>query len=339
MTTPDGKTTRLHDARRHIDGLCKPPGSLGRLETLAGRLCEIQGSTKPQTFPRSCSVFAADHGVTAEGVSAWPSEVTASVVELMQDSRTASGVFANTLSCRYEVVNVGLLRKMEGSTVDSRIRAGTRNLLREAAMTPSEFDRALEVGRTRAALAIDAGAKVLVGGDMGIGNTAAATCLIALLCDVAPDTIVGRGAGVDDDGLRRKTDVIVQACRRAAAVANDAKSLACEVGGFEIVALVGFYVEAARRGVVVVLDGLISTAAAVLAERLFAGTRGVMVAGHRSVEPGHIAAIDFLGLFPLLDLEMRLGEATGALAALPLLDLAAAMCRDMAGLQDLTSAG
>jgi nicotinate-nucleotide--dimethylbenzimidazole phosphoribosyltransferase len=328
-----------HAVDRHLVGLCKPPGSLGMIETIAKRLCMIQQTLSPITRPRHVSVFAADHGVTCEGVTAFPSEVTRAVVSVMQNGRTASGVFADSLECSYEVVDVGLLRPLrsaEGCLIDAASRRGTGNLRREPAMTPADFDYAWRVGEERAGIACDGGAMVLIGGEMGIGNTTAASCLIGLLCDVPAEHVVGRGAGIDDDTLRHKQTVVAQAMERVRDLgAGNAHEIACQVGGLEVISLAGFYSEAARRGRTILVDGLIATSAALLADAIHRGARNQMIASHRSAEPGHLSALEMLQLEPVLDLGMRLGEASGALACLPLLDLAAAMCSRMASLDEL----
>lgn len=323
-----------------LDSLCKPPGSLGSLESVAAKLCSIQNTLTPATRPRHVTVFAADHGVVCEGVTAWPSEVTAAVVTVMQQERTASGVFARSLGCGYEVVDVGLLKPLDGpgsSVIDVARRRSTGNLLREPAMSQTDFEHAWNVGVECAARACAAGRVLLIGGEMGIGNTTAASCLIGLLTDDAnPKRLVGRGAGIGDAMLSRKQQVVSEAIDRVRALGTvTSQDIACEVGGLEIVALAGFYVEGARLGATLLIDGLIATSAALLAESLHPSVRNSMIAGHCSTEPGHTAALQQLNLDPILDLNMRLGEATGALAALPLLDLAAAMMNDMATLSEL----
>ena len=320
-----------------LASLCKPPGSLGELEALARRLAVSQGTTTPTTTPRRVVVFAADHGVTAEGVSAWPSSVTAAVTRLMPPQRTASGVFAKQLDAAYEVVDVGLLTPVAG-TRDAAVRRGTGNLRIEPAMTAAEFEAACDVGRDRASAAADTGCRLVIGGEMGIGNTTPAACLIAKLTGCCVDDVIGRGAGLDDAGLDRKRAVVGDALARIVEV-SDVHRIGAEVGGLEIAALAGFYQQAAKRELTIVLDGFIATAAALLAQAVDPSCTARMVAAHRSAERGHQIALAHLGLTPVLDLGMRLGEASGALVALPLLDLAAAMMRDMATLDDLQLGG
>ncbi|QDS91122.1 Nicotinate-nucleotide--dimethylbenzimidazole phosphoribosyltransferase [Rosistilla ulvae] len=335
--------------RSRLAELCKPPESLGMIEFAATRLCETQQTLQPQTRPRQVTVFAADHGVTCEGVTAWPSEVTGAVVKVMQSHRTASGVFARSLDASYEVVDVGLLQAIAPSDEDdvsttclrdNAGRRGTGNLMREPAMGDADFDHAWAVGVERAEAAIAENCQVLIGGEMGIGNTTSATCLIGLLCESQIDSsvaeIVGRGAGLDDRQLSQKQQVVIAAIERVRRMGTpDAKQIGCEVGGLEIVALAGFYARAAQAGRTLLIDGMIATSAAVLADAIHPGTRCQMIAGHRSTEPAHAAALAKLQLTPILDLQMRLGEATGAIAALPILDLAAAMLCEMATLGEL----
>lgn len=304
--------------------------------------------TSNEASPRG--YFAADHGV-CEGVSAWPSTVTAMVFDLMLQQRTASGVFARHLNCDYQVVDAGLLRPPRPirqrcdqasfsvnaiDAVDGPLRRCTANFRTGAAMSEVDFHRMWEIGASHARSAMADGCRLVIGGEMGIGNTSSPSCLISLLTGASAEQTVGRGAGDDDAGLARKHEVVQSAIVRVRALGEiDAKRIACEVGGLEIVALAGFYAKAAELRLTILLDGFISTSAALVADALSPGSRKQMIAAHRSTEPGHMAALEHLDLSPLLDLNLRLGEATGALAALPLLDLAAAMINEMATLDEL----
>ncbi len=324
-----------------LNGLCKPPGSLGDIETVATLLCRIQGTLCPVTKPRHVTIFAADHGVTCEGVTAWPSEVTGAVVKVMQSGRTASGVFARSLDCGYEAIDVGLLTPADTASSSlpfASSRRGTGNILREPAMSIKEFEHAWSVGAECARRACDAGNVLLVGGEMGIGNTTVASCLIGLLTDAKPESLVGRGAGVGDEGLARKQNVVRLSIERVRALnLASPKEIAAQAGGLEIVALAGFYFEGAIRGATLLIDGLIATSAALVAFAIDPMVASKMIAGHRSTEPGHMVALERLGLTPVLDLKMRLGEGTGAIAALPILDLAASMMNNMATIDELSS--
>lgn len=325
----------LDEIVRHLDGLTKPPGSLGRLEELAARLCLIQQSLAPKTRPRRLVLFAADHGVVAEGVSAWPSEVTGLMVRNIVSGGAASSVLARSADTDLVLVDVGVacepLRPQPGYVM-ARVRPGTRNLARGPALTADEFDQAWEVGAAQARLAAADGMRVVAAGEMGIGNTTAAACLAVLLAGVPVEHAVGRGAGADDATLARKREVVEAATRHLRpADAPATKAAVAAVGGLEVAAMAGFYAAAAAAGLTIVLDGFIATSAALVAEALAPGTRSALIAAHRSAEPGHEPTLTALGLTPFLDTwQLRLGEGTGALLALPLLDAAAAIVRDMA---------
>lgn len=317
---------------RHLDTLTKPPGSLGRLEELAARLAFVQQSLAPKTRPRRLVLFAADHGVVAEGVSAWPSEVTGLMISNIVSGGAASSVLARATDTELLLVDVGAVSDplpARAGYVVAKVRSGARNLAREPALTVEEFDRAWEVGAAQARSAAADGVRVVAAGEMGIGNTTAAACLAVLLAGVPVEQAVGRGAGADDATLAKKRDVVAAATRaRTAPVAKEAMAA---VGGLEITAMAGFFATAAAAGLTVVLDGFIATAAALVAEALAPGTRARLIAAHRSAEPGHEPMLAALELTPTLDnWQMRLGEGTGALLAMPLLDAAAAVVRDMA---------
>lgn len=317
---------------RHLDALTKPPGSLGRLEELAARLCFVQQTLAPKTRPRRLILFAADHGVVAEGVSAWPSEVTGLMIRNILSGGAASSALARATDTELLLVDVGAvsdpLPEQPGYVI-AKVRSGTRNLAREPALTVAEFDRAWDVGAAQARNAAADGVRVVAAGEMGIGNTTAAACLAVLLAGVPVERAVGRGAGADDATLARKRAVVELATRAQAAPVE--KGAIAAVSGLEIAAIAGFFATASAAGLTVVLDGFIATAAALVAEKLAPGTRANLIAAHRSAEPGHEPMLAALELAPLLDnWQMRLGEGTGALLAMPLLDAAAAMVRDMA---------
>ena len=328
---------------QQIAKLCKPPGSLGVIEQVAIQLCEIQRTLRPETRPRSVTIFAADHGVTREGVSAWSSSLTKSVVQMMQSARTASGAFADVLNCKYEVVDVGLkmpLNQYDYVVLNRSKRRGTGNIRIEPALTEDDFQHAWNVGKERATAQVDEGSQLLIGGEMGIGNTTAATCLIARLCNLPEnefvDSIVGMGAGSDESQLAQKCKVVRDSLKRVRSLgALTPRQVGCHLGGLEIIALAGYYATGARLGATLLLDGLIATSAALLAEAVQSGTAKQMIAGHRSPEPAHQIALNELGLEPIHDLQMRLGEATGALSAVPLLDLAVAAMNKMAFIDEL----
>jgi nicotinate-nucleotide--dimethylbenzimidazole phosphoribosyltransferase len=325
------------DIRRHLDRLTKPPGSLGRLEDLAARLAGIQQTLAPKTRPRRLVLFAADHGVVSAGVTAWPASVTQLMVRNIVSGGAASSVLARTTGTELRVIDVGSLGPDLGPAPGyacRKVRAGSNNLAAGPALSVEEFELALAIGQEEAASAADAGMSVVAAGEMGIGNSTPASCLTALLTGLPVEKVVGRGAGADDSTLARKRAVATAAVEAQRAILearpDDVRAIAA-VAGLEIAALAGFFLAAADRGLTVVLDGFIATSAALIAERLRPGTTAAMIAAHRSAEPGHAAALEQLGLTPFLDTwEMRLGEGTGALLLLPLLDAAAAILSEMA---------
>jgi nicotinate-nucleotide--dimethylbenzimidazole phosphoribosyltransferase len=326
--------------RRHLDRLAKPPGSLGRLEELAVRLCSIQRTLSPRARPRRLVIFAADHGVVAEGVTAWPSSVTGVMIRSILRGGAACSVLAASCDTEVVLVDVGCRSEPAPAGPNYRVRRigpGTANLARGPAMTLDEFEGALDVGRSEARTAREDGMRVVAAGEIGIGNTTPSSCLAVLLGGVPPDRAIGRGAGADEAILARKRQVVEQATTRARrSMERDVRAAIAEVAGFEIVAMAGFFLEAHRLGLTIVLDGMIATAAALIAEALEPGTAGSMIAAHRSDEPAHAPMLERLGLVPLLgDWRLRLGEGTGALLAMPLLDAAAAMVTRMDTLDSL----
>ncbi|WP_419815714.1 nicotinate-nucleotide--dimethylbenzimidazole phosphoribosyltransferase [Glacieibacterium sp.] len=325
------------DAWARLDALAKPHRSLGRLEMLAARLATIQRRLDPVTRPRRIVLFAADHGVTAQGVSAWPSAVTGLMMATIIAGRATSSALARAHDCDLRLVDVGAVSPPKPPHPDFYVAApvapGTADLSLRPAMTAAQFETAWAVGADEARLAA-AGHAVLIAGEMGIGNTTAAACLTALLADIPVDIAVGRGAGADDAMLAVKAGIVAAAVARARMEA-EAQTAIAAVAGFEIVAMAGFFAAGAAAGATLLLDGYVATAAALIAERLAPGTARSMIAAHLSAEPGHAAALAALGLEPLLDWGMRLGEGTGALVALPMLDSAAALLSDVALLSDL----
>lgn len=335
----------LEDIWRHLDGLTKPPRSLGRLEELAARLCWVQQSLSPQTSPRRLVIFTADHGVASAGVTIWPSAVTSVMIRNMCAGGAASTVLARRTGTEAVLVNVGTLDDpvSEPPTIRSeicyrsrRVRAGTRNLAEEPALTVAEFRQAWDVGAAEARAAAGDQMRVVLAGEMGIGNTTSASCLAMLLADVPLLDAVGRGAGADDVTLDRKRHVVGRAVARARVLWNsDPLAAIAAVAGLEIAAMAGFFVEAHAAGMTVILDGSVASAAALIAENQSPGVSRSLIAAHLSTEPAHRAVLERLNLTPLLDWNLRLGEGTGALLLLPLLDAAAAMTSQMATLQSL----
>jgi nicotinate-nucleotide--dimethylbenzimidazole phosphoribosyltransferase len=319
-------------AQEAMDHKVKPPGSLGRLEAVAVRLAVLQETLKPTMDRGRILIFAADHGVAAEGVSAYPREVTAQMVRTFASGGAAITVLARTLGLEVEVVDVGVdaeLPELPGVTT-ARVRRGSRNFAHEPAMSPEELEAALEAGRSAARRAAEAGAHAVGLGDMGIGNTTAAAALLSALTGASPSETVGRGTGVDDRRLVAKRAVVEAALELHASHLSHPRSALAAVGGLEIAAMAGAALEAARLRVAVLVDGFISTAAVLAAVRLDPEIRPALFYSHRSAEAGHGLALTVLGAAPLLDLGMRLGEATGCALAYPILKGAAAVLREMA---------
>ncbi|GAC1477849.1 MAG: hypothetical protein NVS1B12_13660 [Acidimicrobiales bacterium] len=320
----------------HLDRLTKPPGSLGRLESLAVQLAAIAATDPPPLpVPAAVAVFAGDHGVHAEGVTPWPQEVTAQMVANFCAGGAAINVLARQADARVVVVDVGVASQIpdvgggEASLIRARVAPGTANLSAEPAMTPAQVAPALDVGAAVAAHLVGEGARCLVTGDMGIANTTPSAALIAAFTGQPATAVPGRGTGIDDDRLARKVAVIERAVARLAPGAAPADVLA-EVGGLEIAALAGFIVGGAAARVPVIVDGVIAAAAALAAVAFNPDVLGYLIAGHRSVEPGATAALAHLGLEPVLDLGLRLGEGTGACLALAVVEAAARVVREMA---------
>lgn len=331
----------------HLDGLAKPRRSLGKLEDLAVRLACIQRTLRPVVRPRRLVLFAGDHGVVARGVSAWPSEVTGLMVGTILMGRASSSALAAAHGCSVRLVDVGVAgpRAPNGPAFfrDARVASGTQDLSVASAMTAAQFDAAWQVGVEEAERAVAEGNRVLIAGEMGIGNTTPAACLTMLFTHVGAEVAVGRGAGADDTTLQTKRDIVAAAVARALASNAPAaherpaplRAAIEAVAGFEIVAMAGFFAAGARLGATLLIDGYVATSAALIAWHLQPECVHSMIAGHRSAESGHGAALACLGLEPLLEWNMRLGEGTGALVALPMLDSAAALLCDVAALSDL----
>jgi nicotinate-nucleotide--dimethylbenzimidazole phosphoribosyltransferase len=322
------------EARTRHDRLTKPPGSLGRLEDLGVQLSAIAGRCPPPVADRATvAVFASDHGVLDEGISPWPQEVTAQMVANFSAGGAAITVLARHLGVDVVVVDVGVaaeLGELPGLR-RSKIRAGTANLAKGPAMTEDEAQQALDVGAGLAAELVDGGARCLLTGDMGIGNTTPSAALIAALCGREAAEVTGRGTGIDDERMARKLEIVEAAVARAGEDPGSGPlGILASIGGLEIAALAGFVVGGASRRVPVLLDGVIACAAAVVACSMVPEAVGYLVAGHRSTEPGATVALEHLGLVPLLDLGLRLGEGTGACLALPIVQAAARVLGEMA---------
>jgi nicotinate-nucleotide--dimethylbenzimidazole phosphoribosyltransferase len=333
IVPPDEAVGRQAEAR-HMQ-LTKPPGSLGRLEQVGVWLSACQGvcPPRPLTRPRVL-VFAGDHGIARHGVSAYPPEVTGQMVA----NFLAGGAAVNVLSCAVgatvRVVDLAVdgptFPELPAQVTRYKVRRSSGRIDIEDALSAEEADAAVTAGRTVADEEVDRGADLLIAGDMGIGNTTPAAVLVAAVTGSEPVAVVGRGTGIDDAGWMRKAAAIRDALRRARPVRHDPVALLRTCGGADLAGMAGFLAQAAARRTPVLLDGLVVGAAALLAEQLAPGARAWWLAAHRSTEPAHTLVLDHLGLTPLLDLGMRLGEGSGALTALPLVMAAGRVLAEMA---------
>jgi len=323
-------------ARCRQDGLTKPLGSLGRLEEISVQLAGIFGQPVPVLRGRKVILAAADHGVAAEGVSAYPQEVTAQMVLNFLQGGAAINVLARYTGAMVMVVDAGVAAELPPHQAlrSSKIGWGTANIARGPAMSHEQAVQALESGILTAEEAVDQGADLIGTGDMGIANTTPSSAVIAAITGEAAGSVTGRGTGVSDEGLKRKAEVVGRALEVNRPVAADALDVLAKVGGFEIGVLAGVILGTAARRRMVVLDGVISGAAALVAHGLCRGVRDYCLASHLSVEPGHKVTLDYLGLRPLLDLELRLGEGSGAALGMVVVEAAARCLAEMATFAD-----
>ncbi|MFJ2282850.1 nicotinate-nucleotide--dimethylbenzimidazole phosphoribosyltransferase [Pseudomonas sp. NPDC087803] len=312
--------------------LTKPAGSLGRLESVAVQLAGLQGQIKPTLDQVWIAIFAGDHGVVAEGVSAFPQEVTGQMLLNFVSGGAAISVLARQLDAQLEVVDLGTVTPSLNlpGVRHLHIGPGTANFVKGAAMTRAQGELALQAGRDSVLRAKAAGAQLFIGGEMGIGNTTAASALACALLDCPVAHLTGPGTGLNAEGVSHKAQVIERALALHAAQRGDALQTLFNLGGFEIAALVGAYLACAQEGVAVLVDGFICTVAALVAVRLNPACREWLLFGHRGAEPGHRHVLETLNAEPLLELGLRLGEGSGAALAVPLLRLACDLHGQMA---------
>jgi nicotinate-nucleotide--dimethylbenzimidazole phosphoribosyltransferase len=327
----------MSGARARLDSLTKPPGSLGRLEDLVVQLAGITGDVAPSLVPRTVVVVAADHGVASRGVSAYPSAVTAQMVANFVAGGAAINVLARLARAGLVVVDVGVATpipavpdNLGGRLISAPIRHGTRDMASGPAMELDEARAAMALGAEVGRELIAAGNRVIVVGEMGIGNTTAASALTAALLRLEPAAVTGRGTGISVATLASKVDTVRQAIEVNRPDPNDPIGTLAALGGLEIATLAGLILQAAASEIPVILDGFITAAAALVACALCPPLPARLIAAHRSSEPGHAAILAHLGLVPLLELDLRLGEGTGGVLALGLLDAASALRDEMA---------
>ncbi|WP_077530266.1 nicotinate-nucleotide--dimethylbenzimidazole phosphoribosyltransferase [Vreelandella utahensis] len=338
MTDPFWQQPLPHPSRAHHDRavarqqqLTKPPGSLGQLEALACHLCAQQNRDRPAVDRVHIAVFAGDHGIAADGVSAFPQEVTAQMVANFAAGGAAISVLARQLGATLEVINMGVAHPLpdDRGVINEWIAPGTRNLMQETAMSVEQLEQALEAGDRAAGRASEAGAELFIGGDMGIGNTTSASALASLLLGTRVEELVGPGTGLDELGVARKARRIRAALQRHGSDTDPFNALA-SLGGFEIAALAGAMIGSAHRGIPVLVDGFIVTAAALVATHLSPNLMQWLHFSHQSREPGHRTMLEAMGATAVLDLDMRLGEGSGAAVAVPVLRSACALHNEMA---------
>jgi nicotinate-nucleotide--dimethylbenzimidazole phosphoribosyltransferase len=322
----------MTEAREREAQLTKPPGSLGRLEGLAVQLAGVTGRARPTVERKAIVVMAGDHGVTAEGVSAYPAAVTPQMVANFLAGGAAINALARTVGARVTVVDLGVAAKLppHARLVSYKVAPGTANAAHGPAMSHAQALQAVEAGIAVAEHEVIAGLDLVGTGEMGIGNTTAASAIVAAITGEHPAVVTGRGTGVDGLALRRKVGIVRQMLAVNRPDPDDALDVLANVGGFEIGGLAGLILGAAAARVPVVLDGFITAAAALIAVGLCPAAQPYLIAAHRSTEPGHTVALDRLRLEPLLDLGLRLGEGSGAALAMALVDGAAGHLAEMA---------
>ena len=339
--TIDGITSPSHlwltRAREHLDQLTKPLGSLGQLEDLAVQMVAIRQERYAEPLNKAVYVFAADHGITAEGVSAYPREVTRQMVRNFLADGAAINVLARLHGVGMNVVDVGVDADLADGVglLHRKVRKGTRNMLWEAAMSDEELAQALEIGSRLADTAKEREQSLLAIGEMGIGNTTSASVIASVLTGETAAAVTGKGTGLDATAQAHKRRVVAAIIEKQFGVDDgrlpvDPIELMRCVGGLEIAAMTGMMLGAARHGIAVMVDGFISTAAAAIAFAIEPTVRGYFFAGHRSEEPGHRVLLEYIGLTPILSLNMRLGEGTGAVLAMPILESAMRLYVEMA---------
>jgi nicotinate-nucleotide--dimethylbenzimidazole phosphoribosyltransferase len=320
--------------RDRWDNLTKPPGSLGQLEDLVTRYALVRGERLPRLASKAMYVFCADHGVTAERVSAFPSAITAMMVRNFLRGGAAINVLCRHHGIETAIVDCGVKAPCESGVIDRRIAAGTANFAQGPAMTREQAERALENGIE---LARDASGRHDIAGigEMGIGNTTAASALLCVFCGMDASSAAGRGAGLDDEGLARKVRTIEAALSRNAPRADSPIDALAAVGGFEIATMAGFLLGAAASRLPVVVDGFIASSAALAALAIEPAIRPALFFSHCSAENAHRAMLGKVGCRPMLDLDMRLGEGTGAAIGIGVMESAVKLYREMATFQDL----
>lgn len=335
MTIPTIPTISTHarvQAQQHLDSLTKPLGSLGRLEELAVSLAGMTGLVIPDFSRKAVVVMAADHGVACEGVSAYPPDVTYQMVLNFLSGGAAINVLARQAKADVKIVDMGVRDDFapHPKLINMKVGRGTANFLHGPAMTHEQALKAIEAGMRISGVLSCEGFQMVATGEMGIGNTTASSAIVSVLTGLPVASVTGHGTGIGDEGFKRKIALIEQAIKSNKPNPKDPLDVLAKVGGFEIAGLCGLAIGCAMQRIPVVVDGFISSAAALLASRLAPGSENFLIASHKSVECGHAAIFIELGLQPLLNLGMKLGEGTGAALAFNLVDASMAIMKEMA---------
>jgi nicotinate-nucleotide--dimethylbenzimidazole phosphoribosyltransferase len=335
-TRPTFSQAHFDAVRKEFDGLAKPVGSLGKLENIAAQIAGITHSHTPTVDPTAIALFGADHGIAADdSVTPWPQAITGMMLEVMGDNKAAVSVLADVADVYVQIINVGAIADSKSPNVrNERVASGTADIRTSDAMSDSVVRAALEVGAQTAERLIAGGSRCLVTGEVGIANTTPSAALIAHFTQITAEQVTGRGSGIDDETYARKVEIVAQLIAKTKNETDPIKTLA-QIGGIEIAALVGYILRAASLQVPVVLDGVITLAAATVAKAINPDISQFLIAGHCSSEPGSRIAIAHLGLEPILDLELRLGEGTGALLSIPIIRSACQALSRMARITDL----
>jgi nicotinate-nucleotide--dimethylbenzimidazole phosphoribosyltransferase len=335
-TRPTFSQEHFDTVQKEFDGLAKPVGSLGRLENIAAQIAGITHSHTPTVDPTAIALFGADHGISADdSVTPWPQAITGMMLEVMGDDKAAVSVLADVADVYVQIINVGALVDSKSPNVrNERVASGTADIRTSDAMSDSVVRAALEVGSQTAERLIAGGSRCLVTGEVGIANTTPSAALIAHFTQITAEKVTGRGSGIDDETYARKVEIVVHLIAKTKNEKDPIKTLA-KIGGIEIAALVGYILRAASLQIPVVLDGVITLAAATVAKVINPDISQFLIAGHCSSEPGSRIAIAHLELQPILDLELRLGEGTGALLSIPIIRAACQALSRMARIVDL----
>ncbi|MBU1523248.1 MAG: nicotinate-nucleotide--dimethylbenzimidazole phosphoribosyltransferase [Candidatus Omnitrophica bacterium] len=324
------------ETQKRLDNLTKPRGSLGRLEEFAKQIVEITRKRNPSVKNKVIFILAGDHGVAEVGVSAYPKEVTAQMVYNFLNEGAGINVLAKHVGARVVVVDMGIATKMQNEKCkmqnfrDKKIGLGTKNMLNGPTMTRDEAVRAIEAGIEVFEEELSGGIDIVGTGDMGIGNTTASSAIASVMVGKPPESVTGRGTGIDDKTLTNKIEIIKKAISLNKPDPKDAIDVLSKVGGFEIGGLAGIILAAARKRIPIVIDGFISSAAGLIAYQLEPKVKDYMIAGHCSCESGHRIILNYIGLRPILDLDLRLGEGTGAALAMSIIEAGVKIFNEMA---------